>query len=117
MYGYVALCLSAADDQGARAAAIIEQRIRTAQESWELVFADAGLRVFQRGANRGVHKALSLGDSGAVLGTIFPNLSDAHLKTERPTFSETTVQNIRSTNGKYLVDHYWGTVRRIFSRL
>lgn len=108
MYGYVAVHWNAADDLGARAATVIEQRIRSAHESWEFVFADAGLRVFQRGANRGAHGSIGLEDSGTVLGTVFRNRSGASSTPERPAFSEKAVREIKSTNGKYLVDYYWG---------
>jgi asparagine synthase (glutamine-hydrolysing) len=108
MYGYVALYWNAADDLGARAAAVIEQRIRSEHESWEFVFADAGLRVFQRGANRGTHGSIGLAQSGTVLGTIFRTPPGAQTKPEKAAFSERAVRDIKSTNGKYLIDHYWG---------
>jgi hypothetical protein len=108
MYGYVALHWKAADDVGARAASVIEQRIGSAHESWELVFSDAGLRVFQRGANRGTHGSIGLADSGTVLGTIFRNRSGAQTARKTPAFSETEMRDIKYTNGKYLVEHYWG---------
>src|ERR1700738_4735081 len=102
MYGYVALHWNAADDVGARAAGVIEQRIGSAHESWELVFSDAGLRVFQRGANRGTHGSIGLADSGTVLGTIFTNRSGAQTARNIPAFSEKAMRDIKSTNGKYL---------------
>jgi asparagine synthase (glutamine-hydrolysing) len=105
MYGYVALNWNAADDLGARAAAVVERRIRSAHESWEFVFADAGLRVFQRGASRGAHGSIDLADSGTVLGTVFQ--SRPGVATE-PAISEKAARDIKSTNGKYLVEHYWG---------
>jgi asparagine synthase (glutamine-hydrolysing) len=107
MYGYVALYWNIADDLGARAATAIEQRIRSANESWELVFSEAGLRVFQRGAKQGTHGSIGLADSGTVLGTIFRNRAGSHTKPE-PAFSEQAVRDIRSTKGQYLVDNYWG---------
>jgi asparagine synthase (glutamine-hydrolysing) len=108
MYGYVALHWQAADELGARAASIIERQIGSVHESWELVFADAGLRVFQRGANRGTHGSIGLADSGTVLGTVFQNRFGAQSARKTSTFSEKAVRDIIATNGKYLVEHYWG---------
>jgi asparagine synthase (glutamine-hydrolysing) len=107
MYGYVALHWNAADDLGARAANAIERRIRSTPESWELVFSDSGLRIFQHGANRGAYGSIGLGASGTVLGTLFRNRSGTEIKPE-PAFSEQVARDIQSTNGKYLVEHYWG---------
>jgi asparagine synthase (glutamine-hydrolysing) len=107
MYGYVALFWRAADDLGARAATAIEGRITAAQESWELAFADVGLHVFHRGAHPGTHGSIGLADSGTVLGTIFRNRPGTGTKRELA-FSEQVARDIQSTNGKYLVSHYWG---------
>jgi asparagine synthase (glutamine-hydrolysing) len=108
MYGYVALNWDAADDLGARAATVIEERMRAANEPWELVFADSGLRVLQRGANRATHGSRGLADWGVVLGTIFRARSGAQSKPERTTFAQKTAQDIRSTDGRYLVEQFWG---------
>src|SRR5579862_939871 len=104
MYGYVALHWSAADDVGARVAAAIERRI-TAAKSWELAFADPGLHVFHRGANRGTHGSIRLAECGTVLGTIFRSRPGAGATREFG-FSERVSRDIQSTNGKYLVSHY-----------
>ena len=107
MYGYMALHWDAADDLGAQAAIAIGRRIGTAAKPWELAFSDAGLLVFQRGANRRTHGAIGLANAGTVLGTIFRNRSGAHAERELA-FSEQVAWDIQSTSGKYLVEHYWG---------
>jgi asparagine synthase (glutamine-hydrolysing) len=107
MYGYVALHWNAADVLGAQVANAIEQRIWGTDESWELVFADTGLRVVQHGVSRGANGSIGLVDSGTVLGTVFRNSAGAQTKAE-PALSEQVLRDIKSTNGQYLVEHYWG---------
>jgi asparagine synthase (glutamine-hydrolysing) len=114
MYGYLALHWNAADDLGARAAAAIERRITAARESWELAFADSGLRVFHRGVNRGTHGSIRLADCGTVLGTLFRSRPGTGANRVLA-FSERVARDIQSTNGEYLVRHYWGRYV-VFSR-
>jgi len=114
MYGYLALHWSAADDLGTRAATAIERRITAAHESWELAFADSGLRVFHREANRGTHGSIRLADCGTVLGTLFRNRPGTGAGREFE-FSERAARDIQSTNGRYLVNHFWGRYV-VFSR-
>ena len=108
MYGYVALNWDTADDLGARAATVIDEKMRSANGPWEPVFADAGLRVFQRGANRAAHGSHGLADSGTVLGTIFRTRRGAQSGSGKPTFTERTVLNLKSTDGRCLVEQFWG---------
>jgi asparagine synthase (glutamine-hydrolysing) len=109
MYHFVALLWSTEDSTARDTAVQFEQRLRRASVPWENLLKANGVSVFALpSTDPGLRAYVLPGETGVVLGKLFPaDLSKASLD-HIEQFDERTVQEVVRTGGQHLVRNFWG---------
>jgi len=109
MYRYIALVWKEEDAAAVSAAEALTNKINKEPMPWQTVYNNHGLIVLQKGESKGRMQAYDLENgAGVILGKLF-NKSPCgdHCSIDKP-LSEDASQKIITTEGKHLVEHYWG---------
>lgn len=110
MYQYVTLLWNESNDRESNAARLLEWDIRKRRPSWRVAHACKGLVAFHSGESDGSNRAYALvGDGGLVVGKLFQSKYDVGAAVTDPVFDTWTTNEVVTTGGRYLTDHYWGS--------
>ena len=106
MFRYVALVWNPAEAETSSAATRLMERLEHELSGWSAVLSRKGLAVFVTGTHTGSCRAYPLGE-GVVLGTLFGRHDSAagHFDLVLDADRCTAILN---TNGRELIDAYWG---------
>lgn len=109
MYRYVAFGWSATDQAKAVEAERLTRLLKSSSSSWEQVVDIPGLRVLHVTLSRGAYRAYVLTrNRGVVLGKLFSSdLAEGYVSSN-PNFDDTESERVIGSQGRHLVDHYWG---------
>jgi asparagine synthase (glutamine-hydrolysing) len=111
MFRYVGLIWDADNRTQSEAAELIVRKLRSASSQWREALDASGFTVFCAGARSGSMEVRALGGgSGVVLGSLFRRSHD--IEDDRPApraeFGDGEQRKILDTQGRRLVDAYWG---------
>lgn len=105
MYRFIALAWNDEDLPRTAAAQRLAQRIRSTTSDWQSVLDLPGLRVFHARGPGSARRAYPLaGSAGVVLGTLF----DDSFGRADPEFDETETGRLLASEGRHLIERYWG---------
>jgi asparagine synthase (glutamine-hydrolysing) len=109
MFRYLALLWNPESATISASAAQLRQRIERLSPSWVIVFRGTGVTILMADRSRQLDVQRLAGDSGVVLGEIFPNPDPAHEGPVRHArFGERETRAVLDSEGRYLVSRYWG---------
>jgi asparagine synthase (glutamine-hydrolysing) len=106
MLRYLVLMWDPRNSRAGQSADLIASRLRVAQPTWHATYQSLATIVFH--TNTGNLKSdahLLADDKGVVLGAVFERASGQRIAT----FDDSATAAILSTEGRQLVDHYWGS--------
>ena len=105
MYRFVALSWSSGDPAKTAEARRLTRRLLSLSPDWQRVVTLPGLRVFQVRCAGGARRAYLLKRGrGVVLGKLFEN----NRNSSEPNFDDAESKRIAESNGRRLVERYWG---------
>lgn len=109
MYRFVALSWNSKDLAKTAAAQRLTGVLLSSSPDWESALDVPGLRVFQARQAGGARRAYVLKhNAGVILGKLFDgNLGDDGIATD-PTFDDKESNAIIASQGRHLVERYWG---------
>ena len=109
MYRYIALVWNEEDAAAVRAAKSLINKFTKEPTPWKTVYNNHGLIVLQTGENKGRMQAYALENgAGVILGKLFRKSPCGDHSSIDKTLSEDVSQKTIATEGKHLVEHYWG---------
>ncbi|KQV46953.1 hypothetical protein ASC95_25915 [Pelomonas sp. Root1217] len=107
MFRYIAFCWEVASPDQADLAHRLEQAL--VDHGWQSAFRTSGHRVFMTGNARGVNDAYLLtANQGVVLGRLFRRSEPPARGQGDIELTDVEAQRIVHTDGRSLVDHFWG---------
>ncbi len=109
MYRFIAVRWSSNNPDGAAAARKLEQLLRSSSPDWQCVLDTPCLLVFHAPHPGGAYHAYALQScAGVVLGRLFLKNYKEHPFPPDPIFGERESVLLVESQGRHLVDHYWG---------
>lgn len=113
MFRYFVMSWDVAAPVQAAVAQGLDQRIRCF-EPWRLAHASPGIRVFVTGGRAGVNDIYPLPrQQGVVLGRVFRRRADSDVQSSLD-FAASAGEWVLQTEGRALVDDYWGRYVAVF---
>lgn len=107
MFRYIAFSWTPADDGESRVAEQLDRVLMGG--SWHAAFKMSGQGVYMRGDAKGVNEAYPLpGNQGVVLGRLFRRAGPIATGGPGVQLSDADVQRILHSEGRALIDHFWG---------
>lgn len=107
MFHYVVAHWNVESPRQTAIAAEIDRRMRDDPMPWVTAVSAKGFRAYCTGARASSLGAHTLpGDSGVIFGTVFARASEEPRSIT--TFDAATTDRLLATEGRDLVDHYWG---------
>ena len=110
MFCYVALVWDAQSQSQTLTADALSRHLLRGPLEWTSSLAKDGLRIYHKGSRPGSSEPHYLArDAGVVFGTVFENIRDCgNTPTAKAHFEELETEAILRTNGRALVNRYWG---------
>lgn len=109
MQRYLLLTWDPNDAEGSRLAAATEAALQSASPPWKTGHRNSGVLFSYEPRQNGSTSIYALGLRGAVLGTLFRRTAQPDTYKIRTDLCDAEVERIVRTEGRYLVEHFWGS--------
>lgn len=108
VFRYIAFSWNSGDDTQSRTASALQRALHD-RHCWQTAFRIAGATVYMTGHKAGVNDAYQLPpNQGVILGKLFRRDAAAPTGRDDEPLSDLEAQRIINSDGRALVDQYWG---------
>jgi asparagine synthase (glutamine-hydrolysing) len=110
MQRYIAFAWNQQKTEQTSLAKTLVHRLKSKLPEWKCVLAASGLQVYHVGATAPSSQAYLLQrNAGAIVGKVFDRRTDTGRVQHDVTFDNEETRKIQETNGRHLVENYWGS--------